>query len=135
MDQLYHPVSSTNIKDKCRKNTVFVLILFSLFLGKREDKQNVFPKKICLFFPVQTWLSYLVLYKYCGMFWLLVDSLQGWICCRGMEREEQIWKAMELEVYPFSYCFLRQHRHFCSWLCKHLHYSSVTCSAGVTGAN
>lgn len=76
-----------------------------------------------------------VVYKYCGMFWLLVDSLQGWICCRGMEREEQIWTAMELEVYPFSYCFLRQHRHLCSWLCKHLHYSSVTCYADVTGAN
>lgn len=83
MDQLYHPVSSTNIKDKCRKNTIYVLMLFSLFLGKREDKQNVFPKKICLFFRVQTWLSYSsglqILWHVLAVSWFFarVDLLSG----------------------------------------------------------
>lgn len=34
---LYHAVSSTDIKDKCIKPTIFVLMLFFLLLVKREQ--------------------------------------------------------------------------------------------------
>lgn len=49
---LYHPVSSADIKDKYRKPTIFLLMLFFSYL-LRENKQNVTTKKIIFFFLVK----------------------------------------------------------------------------------